>query len=229
VAQKHQTQSAAARIGLALILGMIAASRASTDELLHGWSFEMAAGYANAHGAVRKAFGNGIDGRLTVGRRLFSDARLEGSLLLGSVDYAAATTVEARECLPAQHGMQVGCSTQPVLQHGEYTGGAIGMTVPFRTDGHGRMSDLGAGAVFESYGIAPAGNQFSHRNGWGVYGSASTDLLRIGPAGGLGLALRATHVFASGDTLGTSIPKTSGDTWFNVDVQLRVGGRRDAK
>jgi hypothetical protein len=229
MARRRQKQIAAVRLGLGLIIGVPAALPASAEDLLHSWAFEMDVGYANARGPVRRAFGDGVDGRLTVGRRLFSDVRLDGSLLLGSVDYAAATTVEASECLPAQHGLQVGCSTGPVLQHGEYTGAAIGLTAPLRTDGHGRITDVGAGALFEGYAVSPAGNTFSSRNGWGLYGGVSSDVIRIGADAGLGLALRATHVFASGDTFGTSIPKTSGDTWLNLDVRVRVGGRRAPK
>jgi hypothetical protein len=202
---------------------VLGASPSWSEDLLQRWMVDIDLGFTEPHGRIRDAFGHGLDGHWAVGRRTFSDVVIEGSVFAAGMDYAAARTVTASRCLVGLHG-QVTCAPAERSQTGVYAGAAIGLTAPLKLDGHGRVLQLGAGPVFEKYSVSPDVGGVGTRSGLGVYGKLACDLLRLGSEGGLGVLLRATRVHTSGDTLGTSIPSRTSDTWLEMNLLLRVGG-----
>jgi hypothetical protein len=212
----------AIRAGI-FLLGL--AVPAWSDEILRTWSLEAEVGYTRPEGRIGDAFGSGAEFGWTVGRRLIAGMSGEAGLVLGSVGYADARTVEGPACLPVTAG-RFDCPTAPVSQRGSSTAFLLGIGVHGRA--LSRVWQVGAGGLYERYSVSPGGAALGSRSGPGVYANLGGDLVPIGGVGGVGLMLRAEYVSTRGDGPGILLPSRTHDTWLSVGLLVRIGGAKSA-
>lgn len=207
-----------------LLAVLFVAAPAGAADVSSDWEMRLDAGGTTAAGTVRDAFGGGVLGRATVSRRLAPRVWINGSLALANFDYRAGQLVDTTVCSTSRPPRS--CHSVTQLQHGESVGASAGWAVRLNTDARGRVVTAGAGVLHESYSISHAGADIGPRRGWGAYAELAGDLWRIGPDGGVGLGLRASHVSTRGESFGTSIPNRTGDTWLDATIRFRIGGQR---
>jgi hypothetical protein len=199
-----------------------------TDPAFDRWEFRTDLGYLQPQGGIGQTFGGGFNAGLTVGRQVVSTLVLEASVRFADMGYSNAATVNARECIPSRPA-GVLCVAGPTTQRGALTALEMGVSVPLKADGPGRHFRVGAGGVLGHYSISPGGESLGSRDGPGYYLLMAVEPVPIGSVGRAGLVVRGSRIYTHGDSLGTSLPASAGDTWLDFNLSLRFGPEKGSR